>query len=98
MKANLRVCASCKWIFDIRDNDNVEEGCPKCKFGHYGARYVYGNKAYVYKYTQEPWKNQKMNDYDYKLECEISRDNTFKKEKKSTIDLTISLIKAIEGE
>jgi len=96
MKANLRVCASCEWIFDIRDND--EEGCPKCRFAHYGARYVYGDKAYKYKYTQEPWKNRKINDYEYQLECEISRDNTFKREKKSIIDLKTSLIKAIQGE
>jgi len=49
--AKLRTCASCEWIFKMKDNDPT---CPKCQFGSYGARYVYGNIAYRYAKTQEP--------------------------------------------
>lgn len=65
MKAKLRVCASCEWIF----SDGV--GCPKCQFGSYGARYVYGNKAYRYAISQKPWLDKKMSDYAFKLYQEI---------------------------
>ena len=54
--ANLRVCASCEWVF--REEEIKEDGiggCPKCGFAHYGARYVYGNKAYRHQWDQEPW-------------------------------------------
>lgn len=64
-RAALRVCASCEWIF----TGDVE--CPKCGFGSYGARFVYGDKAYRFKRTQEPWKNQKMASYALKLSAEI---------------------------
>ena len=60
--SKLRVCASCEWIFDISEA-NENGGCPKCGFGHYGARYVYGDKAYKYKKTQEPWIERKMSKY-----------------------------------
>lgn len=53
MNSKLRVCASCEWIF----NTGVE--CPKCGFGSYSARYVYGNKAYTYAKNQKPWKLKK---------------------------------------
>lgn len=56
MRAKLRVCASCEWVFKLP----APEGCPKCQFGHYGARYVYGNKAYTYARTQKPWYEKKM--------------------------------------
>lgn len=65
-KAKLRVCASCEWIF----NEGVE--CPKCGFGSYGARYVYGDKAYRYKNTQQPWLDKKVSDYTIKLLKEIT--------------------------
>ena len=70
MIANLRVCASCEWIF--KRNENTEEdGCPKCHFGHYSARYVYGNKAYGYARTQQPWLEKKMERYREGLLREI---------------------------
>lgn len=71
-KAKLRVCASCEWIFTI-DNQHPEfGGCPKCGFGHYGARFVYGKKAYAHAQTQQPWFDRKMADYAYQLHQEIS--------------------------
>lgn len=69
--AKLRVCASCEWIFKL----NGDDGCPKCGFAHYGARYVYGNKAYRYAVTQQAWFDKKMSDYAHKLWQEIERDN-----------------------
>ena len=65
-RAALRVCASCEWIF----TGNVE--CPKCGFGSYGARHVYGDKAYRFKITQEPWRDQKMANYAHRLYQEIA--------------------------
>lgn len=65
MKAKLRVCASCEWIF------TGGVGCPKCQFGSYGAHYVYGNKAYNYQKSQKPWFDRKMADYSVKLFKEI---------------------------
>lgn len=65
--ANLRVCASCEWIFRLPS----PEGCPKCLFGSYGARYVYGRKAYHYAKTQEPWFRKKMGTYAEGLHREI---------------------------
>lgn len=74
-KVKLRVCASCEWIFK-------EEGmCPKCGFASYGARYVYGNIAYTYAKTQEPWKRKKMKKYEYELDKEINKANEKTSEK-----------------
>lgn len=56
--AKLRVCASCEWIFTDKRHPKTD-GCPKCGFAHYGARYVYGDKAYRYAITQGPWFEQK---------------------------------------
>lgn len=67
--AVLRTCASCEWIFKMVDGDPT---CPKCKFGSYGARYVYDSKAYTYARTQKPWKDKKMFSYERKLEGEIN--------------------------
>jgi len=67
--AKLRVCASCEWVFKLGNAD----GCPKCGFAHYGARYVYGNKAYRYAVTQQAWFDKKMSDYAHKLWQEIER-------------------------
>lgn len=67
IRAKLRCCASCEWIFQ----NGVE--CPKCGFGSYGARYVHGNKAYRYKYTQEPWYQKKIDGYSLKLLSEIKK-------------------------
>jgi predicted nucleic acid-binding Zn-ribbon protein len=70
--AILRVCASCEWVFK-RTSKTDSEGCPKCGFGHYGARFVYGDKAYRYLKTQDPWLSKKMNNYLYELKLEIDR-------------------------
>lgn len=61
--ANLRVCASCEWIFKLSEY----KSCPKCGFAHYGAYYVYGDRCYKFSKTQEPWLNKKVEDYKYKL-------------------------------
>lgn len=64
-RAELRCCASCKWIFKgLRD-------CPKCGFASYGVRFVYGDKAYKYAKTQRPWADRKMAEYSIQLDREI---------------------------
>lgn len=65
-KAKLRCCASCEWVF----SGGIE--CPKCGFGSYGARYVFGSRAYRYRFTQLPWKNRKMEAYEDTLDREIA--------------------------
>jgi len=67
--ANLRTCAFCEWIFKLSDSDSIV--CPRCGFGSYGARYVYGDKAYRYEKTQEPWKKRKMERFETELDLEI---------------------------
>ena len=59
--AKLRVCASCEWIF----KGGIE--CPKCVFGSYGARSVYGARCYTYAKTQKPWMDKKLFYYKMKL-------------------------------
>lgn len=46
--------------------------CPKCGFGSYGARYVYGDKCYKYERTQQPWFEKKLDKYRLNLLGEIS--------------------------
>lgn len=70
MKASLRVCASCEWVY-LGDPTT----CPKCSFCSYGAHLVYGKKAYKYHKTQEPWRDKKLFDYRCSLNREIT-DNT----------------------
>lgn len=81
LKAKLRVCASCEWIFERGDNkeEGMEGCCPKCCFGSYGARHVYGDKCYRYKRTQEPWKQKRLDTYEFKLQQEIDEWNESKK-------------------
>jgi hypothetical protein len=69
MKAKLRVCASCEWIFKGAID------CPKCGFGSYGARYVYGDKAYDYVKTQIPWIEKKVANYYTELWREVEETN-----------------------
>jgi hypothetical protein len=83
--AKLRVCASCEWIFDIKDEHPEYGGCPKCEFVHYGARYVYGNKCYKYKETQEPWIDRKLDSYRRKLITHVEKTNENKKRKNNQI-------------
>ena len=59
--ATLRVCGSCEWIF------RGKISCPRCSFGSYGARFVYGDKCYKYEYTQEPYLNNKLTRYRWAL-------------------------------
>lgn len=73
-RAKLRVCASCEWVFHIEDA-SVNGGCPKCEFAHYGARFVYGDKAYRFVETQEPWMKQKLAIHSAKLHAEIREFN-----------------------
>ena len=66
IQAKLRVCARCEWVFK-RNKCTDENGCPQCGFAHYGARYSYGDIAYLYVRTQKPWFERKMNEYVYDL-------------------------------
>lgn len=66
-RANLRCCASCEWIY-LGHRD-----CPKCGFASYGARYVYGKKAYRFLKTQQPWLNKKINHYKFNLLTEMRK-------------------------
>lgn len=72
-RAKLFVCASCEWIFKTPDEDSG--GCPKCHWAYYGAHYVYGNSAYRYYKSQEPWKRRKLANFEVKLNIEIDEHN-----------------------
>lgn len=65
----LRACASCEWVFRLAAEVGI---CPKCGFGHYGARYTYGRRAYEYALTQKPWREKKLAKYAAELEREIA--------------------------
>lgn len=52
-KADLRICASCEFVFRESKYPN---GCPYCGFAHYGANWAIGKKAYRLEKTQELWK------------------------------------------
>ena len=67
MRAKLRVCASCEWIF------KKHASCPKCGFAHYGAFYVYGNICYKYAVTQQPWMDKKVAAYIFTLREDIKQ-------------------------
>lgn len=69
--AVLRTCGSCEWIYSDTPKSK-ETGCPKCGFASYGARSVYGNRAYKYAKTQKPWFDKKMSDYAVKLYSTIN--------------------------
>jgi hypothetical protein len=69
LTAKLRVCASCEWIWRW---GQTETDCPYCHFASYGAHYVYGKKAYKYEKTQEPWKNNQLQQYLEKLNLLVS--------------------------
>jgi len=67
--AKLRVCASCEWIFKLKNTKN----CPRCGFTHYGARFVYGNKCYTYSKTQKPWVDRKVSYYKRMLMDKVEK-------------------------
>lgn len=85
LKAKLRVCASCEWIYkvdglveyvkyDEKGNPTpimVIATCPKCGWSSYGAKHVFGNKCYKYAKTQEPWIEKKVCVYKMKLMDEV---------------------------
>lgn len=77
-KARLCTCASCEWIFTLDEQHPTLGGCPKCGFGYYGARYVYGAKAYQYARTQKPWFDKQMAAHADKLNREINQANQAK--------------------
>ena len=52
----------CEFIF------RNHESCPYCEMGHYGARFVYGDKCYKYEKTQEPWRKKKRARYESMLD------------------------------
>lgn len=74
-RSDLRVCASCEWVFRKSEQKDPDEGCPQCHFGHYSARYVYGDSAYRYSKTQKPWKDKKMAEFELLLNRTIREAN-----------------------
>jgi predicted nucleic acid-binding Zn-ribbon protein len=77
MNAILRCCASCQWIFKLTEK-TVQTGCPRCGFGHYSARYVFGHRAYRYEKTQKPWLQgeiRKLKDVIRESNREITKRN-----------------------
>lgn len=70
LKANLRVCAWCEYIYKYDITNGV---CPACGMCGYGARFVYGDKCYSYQYTQEPWIKRKIDYYESKLRDKLYR-------------------------
>jgi len=72
-RAKLFVCASCEWIFKTSRN-----GCPKCGFAYYGAHFCYGNKAYRYFKTQQPWKDKRLFELEVKLNKEIRETSEYR--------------------
>jgi hypothetical protein len=53
----IRVCASCEWVY----LGGQQKFCPKCKFAHYGAPFVYSSwlKSLWYLITQKPYRDRK---------------------------------------
>lgn len=72
-RAKLRCCASCEWIYSNHNS------YPKCRFGSYGAHYVYGRRAYRFNHTQEPWMKRKIDVYTIALRDEIYLSNLLSK-------------------
>lgn len=71
--ANLRVCMHCEWVF--RKDLTGSPSCPKCEWPSYGARCVYGDRAYVYEKTQKPWKKRKISALSAELDRIIRSSN-----------------------
>jgi hypothetical protein len=81
-RAKLRCCASCLWIYE------GPSACPMCGFASYGARYIYGDKAYRLKFTQMPWLKRKLARYQMRLQKVIDK-NTPKKTRRSENGLSL---------
>ena len=54
---------------------------------HYGARFVYGDKAYTYQYTQKPYKDKILIDVECKLNSKIFKENPIKKKMRKSINI-----------
>jgi hypothetical protein len=74
----LAVCASCEWIYRLpppgdenTTSENDPRACPKCGFGYYSAHRVYGQRAYTYARTQQPWLDKKLAAYTSRLTATI---------------------------
>ena len=77
IRARLRCCASCEWIFKLKDNegrghDTSVGECPRCGFGHYGAVSCFGNRAYRYARTQEPYVKRRVDKYIAEVRSEVT--------------------------
>lgn len=83
-QAYFRVCASCEWVFDKRQTQRGDS-CPKCCFASYGARFVYGSRAYLYAKTQKPWLNKKLEALEHSLRLEITLARKVKEKPWSTL-------------
>lgn len=75
-KAALRCCASCCWIFKNKKHPTTG-GCPKCGWPSYGARYVFGARAYRFAISQQPWINKQTD----KARAEAYRTSEFRTER-----------------
>lgn len=87
MQPVLRVCGLCEWIFRSKVEDGITYlECPKCGFGSFSARYVYGTKCYGYEKNQAPWLTKKILDYEAELKKIIDANKReMKKEEKAVI-------------
>ncbi|QBQ71157.1 hypothetical protein S0112_031 [Shewanella phage S0112] len=61
------------WIF----RGGVE--CPKCHFGSYRAVFVFGKAAYKHQYTQHPYIDRKVENFQLQLNKEVRQTNQFRK-------------------
>jgi len=94
-RAKLRVCASCEWIYQLGNPSNPKwehthpeeefNGCPKCGFASYGARFVYGSQVYRHAQTQEPWIKKKLQRVELDLLHEIEQTNPLKRTRKTSL-------------
>lgn len=58
------------WIFK-NTTAEIDNGCPKCFWPSYGARYALGGSCYRDAVTQKPWYDKKMQEHGFKLQREI---------------------------
>lgn len=71
--AVIRICASCRFVFDTRLQELSPE-CPVCYFGSYGARYVLGKNYYSYLKHQKEHKELVREKYAGLAEYEINKN------------------------
>lgn len=78
--AVIRMCASCRFVFDIRLQER-SPNCPVCGYGSYGARYVLGKNYYSYLKHQKGHKKLIRDRYADIAEYEINKNIKKFKEK-----------------